>query len=220
MRPFCPELADVFVWRKAFEALERPREIEIVSGDEVGEMRAYPRVSPPFVFVRLQEIGCSIARIRMNGFSSNGPTTKKSPRNIGSRLCLKTPRCSRSSTWPNCVGGSNATTRNSRVNSAWLISRAEAGAAFIITQRCASPLMDFSSANERRFPPQPACSTKNLAFPSVEDPANPPLRPERHVGNSIATIRKRLAFALVKTLYQCPRCKEILPAKIAFQDSS
>ena len=50
---------------------------------------------------------------------------------------------------------------------------------------------------------------ENLAFPSVEDPANPPLRPERHVPNSIATIRKRLAFAPVKTLYRCPCCKAI-----------
>jgi hypothetical protein len=48
------------------------------------------------------------------------------------------------------------------------------------------------------------CGTKNLAFPSVEDPANPPLRPERHVANSIATIRKRLAFALVKNPVSMP----------------
>ena len=80
--------------------------------------------------------------------------------------------------------------------------------------------MDFSSANERRFPPQAPCSAKNLAFPSVEDPANLPLRPERHVANSIATIRKRLTFALVKTLYQCPCCKAIKPVKIAYHNSS
>jgi hypothetical protein len=67
---------------------------------------------------------------------------------------------------------------------------------------------------------QAPCSAKNLAFPSVEDPANPPLRPERHVANSIATIRKRLTFALVKTLYQCPCCKAIQPLKIAYNNSS
>jgi hypothetical protein len=80
--------------------------------------------------------------------------------------------------------------------------------------------MDFSSANERRFPPQAPGSAKNLAFPAVEDPANPPLRPERHVANSVATLRKRLAFALVKTLYQCPCCKAIMPMNIAYHNSS
>jgi hypothetical protein len=61
---------------------------------------------------------------------------------------------------------------------------------------------------------------KQNLFPAVEDPANPPLRPERHVANSIATIRKRLTFALVKPLYQCPCCKAIQPANIAYHNSS
>ena len=36
--------------------------------------------------------------------------------------------------------------------------------------------------------------------------AGPPLRPERHVPNSIATMRRRLVAALVKTLPRCPCC--------------
>ena len=52
------------------------------------------------------------------------------------------------------------------------------------------------------------------------DAANAPLRPERHVANSVATLRKRLAFALAKTLYQCPCCKAILPSSIAYHNSS
>jgi SRSO17 transposase len=34
----------------------------------------------------------------------------------------------------------------------------------------------------------------------------PPLRPERHIPNSIATIRRRLSAALVATLSRCPCC--------------
>jgi hypothetical protein len=55
-------------------------------------------------------------------------------------------------------------------------------------------------------PPQqtipPGCS-RDLPFPTITDPAAPPLRPERHVPDSIATMRRRLVAALVKTL---PRC--------------
>jgi hypothetical protein len=36
--------------------------------------------------------------------------------------------------------------------------------------------------------------------PTVTDPAAPPLRPERRVPNSIATMRSRLIAALVRTL--------------------
>ena len=34
----------------------------------------------------------------------------------------------------------------------------------------------------------------------------PPLRPERHIPNSIATMRRRLVVALVKALSRCPCC--------------
>jgi SRSO17 transposase len=40
----------------------------------------------------------------------------------------------------------------------------------------------------------------------VTDPEDPPLRPERHIPNSIATMRRRLIGALVKSLPRCPCC--------------
>src|SRR5271166_4452470 len=117
-----------------------------------------------------------------------------------------------SSTRPNCAGASSATTRNSKANSASPISKGEAGAASIITQPCASPLMDSLSANERRFPPQVPRAAKHLAYPPVPDPETPPIRPERHIENSIATIRRQLTVALARTLLRCPCC-QAFPAR-------
>ena len=42
--------------------------------------------------------------------------------------------------------------------------------------------------------------------PRVTDPAAPPIRPERHIPNSIATLRRRLTVALASTLERCPCC--------------
>src|SRR5258707_4325452 len=60
-----------------------------------------------------------------------------------------------------------------------------------------------------RFPPQdlvpPGCS-RNLPYPTVIDPEDPPLRPERHIPNSIATMRRRLIAAIVTRLPRCPCC--------------
>jgi Transposase DDE domain len=49
------------------------------------------------------------------------------------------------------------------------------------------------------------CSSR-LPFPKVTDPETPPLRPERNIPNSIATLRRRLVLALVKNLPRCPCC--------------
>ena len=56
----------------------------------------------------------------------------------------------------------------------------------------------------------PRCS-RNLPFPTVTDPEAPPLRPERHIPNSIATMRRRLVLALVRTLPRCPCCAAQIP---------
>ncbi|HUZ11472.1 MAG TPA: hypothetical protein VMU93_01305, partial [Caulobacteraceae bacterium] len=59
----------------------------------------------------------------------------------------------------------------------------------------------------RRFPPQdlvPPGEARKLAYPKVTDPAAPPIRPERHIPDSIATMRRRLIVALVKRLPRCP----------------
>jgi hypothetical protein len=90
--------------------------------------------------------------------------------------------------------------------------KGEHGAASIITQPCASPLMDSLSANERRFPPQAPRGAKHLAYPPVPDPEAPPIRPERHIENSIATIRRQLTVALARTLLRCPCC-QAFPAR-------
>ena len=90
-------------------------------------------------------------------------------------------------------------------------SRGEAGAASIITPRSASPHMVSSYANERRFPPLTPGGAKRLAYPCVPNPEAPPIRPERHVENSIATVRRRLAVALARNLLRCPCCQAMRP---------
>ena len=67
----------------------------------------------------------------------------------------------------------------------------------------------FLVSERRRFPPQLQLApraAKHLAFPTVIDPADPPIRPERHVPTSIPTIRRRLTVALAKRLQRCPCC--------------
>jgi len=49
--------------------------------------------------------------------------------------------------------------------------------------------------------PQPGRDRPEWAYPKVIDPAVPPLRPERHIPNSIATMRRRLIAALVRMLF-------------------
>jgi hypothetical protein len=61
----------------------------------------------------------------------------------------------------------------------------------------------------------PGCS-KKLQFPKLIARGAPPLRPERHIPNSIATIRRRLSAALAKTLSRCPCCV----APISAQDKT
>jgi hypothetical protein len=67
----------------------------------------------------------------------------------------------------------------------------------------------FLIAEPAIFPPQDPENTadpRRLAFPPVTDPTTPPLRPERHIPNSIATLRRRLVVALVEHLPRCPCC--------------
>ena len=67
----------------------------------------------------------------------------------------------------------------------------------------------FLVSERERFPPQkqiPSGCSKKLQFPKLIGQGAPPLRPERHVPNSIATVRRRLSVALVTTLSRCPCC--------------
>ena len=67
----------------------------------------------------------------------------------------------------------------------------------------------FLISERETIPPSGSGSTTRRplsAVPRVADPKAPPLRPERHVPNSIATMRRRLITALVRTLPRCPCC--------------
>jgi SRSO17 transposase len=103
----------------------------------------------------------------------------------------------------------DGTIRSSSRSSGSDITRDAVGAASIITRHSASLPMASSSPSGRRFPPQdlvPPRRSRKLPFPKVTDPEEPPLRPERHVPNSIATMRRRLAAALAERLPRCPCC--------------
>jgi hypothetical protein len=68
----------------------------------------------------------------------------------------------------------------------------------------------FLISERETIPPQHLTrpfSSRNLPLPMVIDPEDPPLRPERHIPNSIATMRRRLADAIIRTLQRCPCCK-------------
>jgi hypothetical protein len=49
-----------------------------------------------------------------------------------------------------------------------------------------------------------------LPFPKVIDPEDPPLRPERRVPNSIATLRRRMIVKLVANLSRCPSAQRTI----------
>ena len=55
-------------------------------------------------------------------------------------------------------------------------------------------------------PRSTSAASRDLPYPRVIDPEAPPLRPERHIPNSIATMRRRLIVALVRSLPRCPCC--------------
>ena len=66
-----------------------------------------------------------------------------------------------------------------------------------------------SLTSGRRFPPQDLVApgrSRHLRYPTVTDSEVPPLRPKRHIPNSIATVLRRLIAALVSRLPRCPCC--------------
>jgi DDE superfamily endonuclease len=113
------------------------------------------------------------------------------------------------STSPSCAGASSATTRSSSRRWGSAISKAADGEASITMPHYVLRLTVSWSPSGRRFPPQdlvPPRYSRCLQYPTVTDLEAPPLRPERHIPNSIATMRRRLFVALVKTLSRCPCC--------------
>ena len=87
------------------------------------------------------------------------------------------------------------------MSSALTISRAAGGAASIITERYASRRMPSSPPSARGFPPLSLSpSSAPLVFPKVSRRGALPVRPERHVPTSIATMYELLARALLQRL--------------------
>ena len=68
---------------------------------------------------------------------------------------------------------------------------------FLIAERGAIPPL------QDQLPPR---RSRDLPFPRVTDPEAPPIRPQRHIPNSIATLRRRLIATLAKSLPRCPCC--------------
>jgi hypothetical protein len=69
-----------------------------------------------------------------------------------------------------------------------------------------------------RFPPQDLVApldSKCLPYPVVTDPEAPPLRPQRHVPNSIATLHRRAVYAIGQALLpRCPACARNFPQNL------
>jgi SRSO17 transposase len=145
-----------------------------------------------------------------SGCCSNGPRVRLSRQNTGSPPCPPTPVCVPWSIRPSCAGGSSATTRTSSRSLASVTTRGVDGVGFITTQRCASRLMACSSPSGALFPPRQSSGhhpSKHLPYPQITNPAAPPIRPERHVANSISTLRTTIARALARSLPRCPCCQ-------------
>ena len=70
---------------------------------------------------------------------------------------------------------------------------------FLLSERATIPPQDHAAKHR----------SKRLLYPKVTDPAVPPIRPERHVSNSIATVQIIIASALVRSLQRCPCCQQI-----------
>ena len=74
---------------------------------------------------------------------------------------------------------------------------------FLVSEREAFP-------PRRRVAPR---TSRRLAFPKIADLAVLPLRIQRHIPNSIATRRQRIATAIVLQLSRCPCCARSFKSK-------
>src|SRR6516165_3922552 len=73
----------------------------------------------------------------------------------------------------------------------------------------------FLISERETIPPQDLVApldSKCLPYPVVTDPEAPPLRPQRHVPNSIATLHRRAVYAIGQALLpRCPACARNFP---------
>ena len=89
--------------------------------------------------------------------------------------------------------------------------RDEVGEASITMPPFASPPTPSWSPNGRGSPLRAArVSSRRLQFPPVRPGDRPPIRPERHVANSISTMRRTLIVDLVRKLERCPCCTAVI----------
>ena len=138
------------------------------------------------------------------------PKGEAEPTNTGSPPCRPTPPSRPLSGRPSGAGGSSATTRTSSRSSGLATTKAAAGAAFTIMPPCALRPTVSSLLSGPLFPPQQTAerhSSRHLRYPEVSDPADLPIRPERHVPTSITTIRITIARVLARKLSRCPCCQ-------------
>jgi hypothetical protein len=73
----------------------------------------------------------------------------------------------------------------------------------------------FLVAERAAIPPSAGRSTSLTQAPEMPVPTDqgaPPIRPERHVGNSITTMRLRIAPTLARNLPRCPCCHRPNPS--------
>ena len=98
------------------------------------------------------------------------------------------------------LGSAAAATREGRgwrgFNLSPQLSPRVAAYGFLLSEKETIPPQDLPAPGEAR----------NRPFPPVIDPEDLPLRSQRHMPNSIATLRIRLARTLVHVLPQCPCC--------------
>jgi hypothetical protein len=62
----------------------------------------------------------------------------------------------------------------------------------------------FLISERETIPPSGYRAATRRSQPAVPDPEAPPIRPERHVPNSIPTMRRRLTIALARRKPRCP----------------
>src|ERR1019366_968365 len=136
-----------------------------------------------------------------------GPPMKPSRESTGSRICRRRHHSLISSRTLSAVGASNAIIKNLKTKSVLIILKAEVGAVFTTTRRCASLHMALSSPNAAFFPlPTSAPLYRNLPYPATSNRADLPVRVERHVPASITSRRLAIAAQVIPRLVRCPTC--------------
>ncbi len=144
-----------------------------------------------------------------SGCRSNGRTIRRRRR---STTCLRFQAPARStngSMWRISAGESSATTRSSNRNSDSTTAKGVAGAASIALPVCASRPMASCSPNASTdtgpAPKKTAYDAKRLPYPKITSRAVQ-RRAQRHVPDSIPTLRHRLSILLAALVPRCPCC--------------